>query len=216
MAGAFLPKEQNRARKRRRRWHYYIPTAIMLLLALACVGTISWAVISVLDSPEPQYTVHTKPTETDPPTVPPTTEPVTAESPEVLELIAQADFVAAGYDYDEAISMIRESGFMDDVPSLAQRVGDYTTAKSKLQRYASPETITHIFFHSLIVDTERAFDGDTEEGGYNMYMTTVAEFKAILQQMYDRGYVLISPYQMAYENENGKFVYGDIMLPPGK
>ncbi|MBQ9762368.1 MAG: hypothetical protein IJV82_04750, partial [Oscillospiraceae bacterium] len=170
---------------------------------------------SATESTEPSVTQGTEPSATEE-TEPSFTEPVNEDSYAVQELIARADFIAAGYDYDKAIAMIRESGYLEEVPSLSQRIEDYTIAKNKLRRYASPETITHIFFHSLIVDTDRAFDGDYEEGGYNMYMTTVAEFKAILQQMYDRGYVLISPYQMAYENENGKFVYGDIMLPPGK
>ncbi len=226
MAGSFLPKGQKRARKRGRRWHYYIPTAIMLILALICVGTISWAVISVLetqnpqgDDPSLQITVNTKPTETEAPTTEPT-EPPEEGSPEVNALIAEADFVAAGYDYDKAIAMIRDSGYLEHIPSLSQKIEEYTLAKQKVVRYSSPETITHIFFHSLIVDTDRAFDGDAEEGGYNMYMTTVEEFKAILQQMYDKGYVLISPYQMAYETTKAdgstKFTYGDIMLPPGK
>ena len=231
MAGNFLPKDQKRAKKKARRWHYYIPTVIMLILALVCVGTISWAVIAVLESQQPdsdnpslQITVNTRPSEETPGQTDATepTEPVTPESQVVKDLIAQADFLAAGYDYDKAIELIRSSGLLEQegMDILSSRIGDYTIAKSKLVRYASPETITHIFFHSLIVDTDRAFDGDAEEGGYNMYMTTVDEFKAILQQMYDKGYVLISPYQMAYETTKAdgttKFTYGDIMLPPGK
>ena len=59
------------------------------------------------------------------------------------------------------------------------------------------EEITHVFFHSLIVDTDRAFDGDSDEAGYNQMMTTVSEFKKMLQIMYDKGYVLVSPHDMA-------------------
>ena len=225
MAGKFLPDNKRQAKSSHRKWHYYIPTAIMLLLAVACVGIIAWGVKSFLNSPEPQVTINTKPSESKPtePEITVPTEPPTLESPEVKELIEKADFIAAGYDYDKAIELIRSSGLLelDELSNvLSAKIGDYTTAKSKLVRYASPETITHIFFHSLIVDTDRAFDGDAEEGGYNMYMTTVDEFKAILQQMYDKGFVLISPYQMAYETTKAdgttKFTYGDIMLPPGK
>ena len=102
---------------------------------------------------------------------------------------------------------------------LSDKITEYQTAKSKLKRYARPDTITHIFFHSLIVDTKRAFDGDVDQNGYNMYMTTVDEFNAILEQMYQSGYVLISPYDMAYEvtDESGThFTYGEIRLPAGK
>ena len=45
------------------------------------------------------------------------------------------------------------------------------------------------------------------------------EFNAILEEMYNRGYVLISPYDMAYEvtDDTGThFTYGDIRLPAGK
>jgi hypothetical protein len=50
-------------------------------------------------------------------------------------------------------------------------------------------------------------------------MNTVGEFIAIMEAMYEKGYVLISPYDLAHEvtDENGThFVYGDIMLPEGK
>ena len=50
-------------------------------------------------------------------------------------------------------------------------------------------------------------------------MVTIDEFKAILQQMYDRGYVLVSPYDIAYEvvtNGVAHFEYGEIRLPEGK
>ena len=160
-------------------------------------------------------TEATEPSETTAPSTEatePSTEPVEPPS-DKTELIAKADFLVAGYDYDKAIALIKAAGMEAE---LSDKITEYQTAKSKLKRYARPDTITHIFFHSLIVDTDRAFDGDFDSGGYNMYMTTVEEFKAILQQMYDRGYVLISPYDMAYEGADGKFRYGDIMLPEGK
>ena len=52
-------------------------------------------------------------------------------------------------------------------------------------------------------------------------MTTVNEFNKILEQMYERGYVLVSLHDICYEvedAENGgqKMVYGDIKLPEGK
>ena len=77
-----------------------------------------------------------------------------------------------------------------------------------------------MFFHSLIMDNKKAFDGDSDEKGYNQVMTTKSEFLKILDQMYERGYVLVRMRDIAYEttdeNGNSKFVAGDIMLPPGK
>lgn len=80
--------------------------------------------------------------------------------------------------------------------------------------------MTHVFFHSLIIDTSKAFDGDSREKGYNQVMTTKDEFMKILQSMYDRGFVLVRLHDVAYETTgedgNPHFVEGNIMLPPGK
>lgn len=214
-------------RRRKRKWQYYIPTAIMLVFALVCVTVIGWAVVSVVGSigggtdktgkTRPQVSFNTTATEKPQPSEPEQTGPDDAY---VETLIAEADFIAAGYDYQKAIEMLKGYEYYDEVPELKQKVVEYTEADSKLVTYAKPETVTHIFFHSLIVDTDRAFDGDTDEDGYNMYMTTVEEFIGILSQMYDRGYVLISPYDLAYEVTNADgtttFTYGDIRLPAGK
>ena len=85
---------------------------------------------------------------------------------------------------------------------------------------ANPSEVTHVFFHTLIMDTAKAFDGDSMQNGYNQMMTTRDEFLKILQSMYDRGYVLVSIHDVAREvtDENGNvsFVPGDIMLPEGK
>ena len=70
------------------------------------------------------------------------------------------------------------------------------------------------------MDTSKAFDGDRKQNGYNQMMTTKEEFEKILQSMYDRGFVLVSLHDIAYEttDENGNpiFTEGNIMLPPGK
>ena len=76
--------------------------------------------------------------------------------------------------------------------------------------------MTHVFFHTLIVDTSKAFDGDSDEAGYNQMMTTVSEFNKIIQSMYDKGYVLVSPHDMEKVNKDGTMSRGKIMLPPGK
>lgn len=218
-----------RPARRRRRWQYYLPTVIVMTLAVVCVITVSLAIMAAVRSnqnnndptggtTEPT-TLH-DPNQTDP--TDNTTEPTTVQDQyeaEAAKLIAEADFIAAGYDYQKAISMLQAYEHFNEVPALADKVKEYQTADAKLVTYSSPETITHIFFHSLIVDTERAFDGDEDQDGYNMYMTTVEEFIAILEQMYERGYVLISPYDMAYEvtDESGThFTYGDIRIPAGK
>jgi hypothetical protein len=151
-----------------------------------------------------------------------TTE-VTVSQSEILSmaesLMKQADFIAAGYDYQKAISMLQGFEYYDAVPELGDRVNHYQQLDSQLVSYPKMNSITHIFFHSLIVDPSRAFDSEYTNGGYNQYMTTIDEFNAMLQQMYDRGYVLVTPYDVAYEvtdSTGTHFTYGDIRLPEGK
>jgi len=152
-------------------------------------------------------------------TPPSTTAPI-GPSQEVQELIAEADFIAAGYDYDKAIAMLQSYAGYETDQTLQGKVALYTAQKNNLVSYPDMSGITHIFFHSLIVDTSRAFDGDEDHDGYNLYMTTIYEFEQILEQMYERGYVLVSPYDVAYEkidaNGSPRFSYGDIRLPEGK
>ena len=135
------------------------------------------------------------------------------------ELVADADFIAAGYDYQKAIQMLLDFEYYDQVPELSQKISEYEELDSQLVSYENMQNVTHIFFHSLIVDPARAFDSDYTNDGYNLYMTTIAEFKGMLEEMYARGYVLVTPYDVAYEvtDETGThFTYGDIRLPEGK
>ena len=80
----------------------------------------------------------------------------------------------------------------------------------------SPEQVTHIFYHSLIVDTSKAFDGDYKTDGYNQVMTTMDEFNKITQIMYDEGYVMVNLYDLADVDENGKMQAKQVYLPKGK
>ena len=51
---------------------------------------------------------------------------------------------------------------------------------------------------------------------YNQMMTTIDEFNRIIQILYDKGYVLVSPHDMATVNEDGTMSRGKILLPEGK
>lgn len=139
----------------------------------------------------------------------------------INELKAEADSIATSYDYDTALALISE------YEATYTNTVDLTSYKEQIQQEKSdavrwPDTthIPHIFFHCLIADTSRAFDGDEDNDGYNLYMTTVDEFNAIMEQMYSRGYVLVDIHDMIQKVtlEDGSTVYrqGDIYLPKGK
>ncbi len=216
---------------RKRSWSFIL----IAVLAILCVISVAVAAAAILyaqrQTGREDYSNHegatmdshsqpSKTTTVDTTTAP-EESPVTASvsDAEIQTIIEEADFIAAGYDYEQAISMLESSEFFAQSSVMQDRVAQYQELDRQLVVYDKPDSITHIFFHSLIVDTARAFDGDEDQNGYNMYMTTVDEFNKILEQMYQRGYVLISPYDMAYEvtDETGTyFKYGEIRLPEGK
>ena len=106
------------------------------------------------------------------------------------------------------------------IAMLQQAKADFEAQKAQAVRYADPTTIPHIFFHTLIADTARAFDGDPEQGGYNQFMATIKEFNAVLQSLYERGFVLVDIHDVAGPQQQAdgstKYVAGDIYLPAGK
>ena len=188
-----------------------IVIAFLALLAFGISGIVSLIGNSHQDSP-------TDPVQT---TGAPTDPTLSISEIQLLasDLIKKADFIAAGYDYQKAIGMLEGFEHYDRVPELAEKVAQYRQLDSQLVSYPRMNSITHVFFHTLIVDADRAFDHEYTNAGYNQYMTTIAEFNAMMQQMYDRGYVLVTPYDVAYEvtDENGThFKYGNIRLPEGK
>ena len=132
------------------------------------------------------------------------------------QLLKDADFIAAGYDYQQATEMLESFEHFQDYPVMAERIESYKAQDAALVPYERMDQVTHIFFHSLIADPSRAFDGEYTDDGYNLYMTTVDEFNAILQQMYDKGFVLVTPYQVAGVQADGSFGYNQIRLPEGK
>lgn len=133
----------------------------------------------------------------------------------------EADTIAASYDYDKALALVNEyEAAYDNTEDCSAYKQELETQKAQCTRWEDTTHIPHIFFHSLIADTDRAFDGDEDEDGYNLYMTTISEFNAIMEQMYTRGYVLVDIHDMIKQvkTDDGSTVYrqGDIYLPAGK
>ena len=84
------------------------------------------------------------------------------------ELIEQAYKLTLSYDYDGAIELIKayrgNEGGYEVYPALVSAVNDLVKEKESLVLYGGSYTsvtqINHIFFHSLIADNSKAFDGD--------------------------------------------------------
>ena len=136
--------------------------------------------------------------------------------------IEEAEYLAATYAYDDAIKelkTIKDYETKEEVQELIAKIEEEKAACVPV----NIEEVTHIFYHSLVVDPERAFanqETDNQAVGNNQWMTTISEFNKITQEMYDRGYVMVSIHDLIHvtKNENGETVYepAEIMLPPDK
>ena len=131
------------------------------------------------------------------------------------EVVKQAAFMAQQYDYQGAISLLKGQPGYTGSSTLQDAVAGYQTALDSCRSYPLDQ-VTHVFFHTLIRDTAKAFDGDENTPGYNQVMTTISEFNSIIQQMYEKGYVMVSLHDMCRVNEDGSVSRLEIRLPEGK
>ncbi|MDO4620228.1 MAG: polysaccharide deacetylase family protein [Lachnospiraceae bacterium] len=124
------------------------------------------------------------------------------------DLIKEAEKLADAYDYDGAVALLTQQENYDTDSELVNAIAKFTASKSALEAKNVLE-VPHIFYHSLIVDTDRAFDSsklsaDTIAGN-NAWMTTTDEFDKITQQMYDNGWILVKMRDLVteYTGEDG-------------
>ena len=150
---------------------------------------------------------------------------VTEASPENLladsddPVIREANRLALMYDYDGAAARIMSVPGYETNELYTDAIKNYAYLKDQTVVWTDYTKITHIFFHILVVDEELAFSSDKRDD-YNKVMTTVDEFKKIIQSMYDRGYVLISLHKIArmelQPDGSTRMVKQEIRLPRGK
>lgn len=136
-------------------------------------------------------------------------------------LLTRASALAAQYDYDGALSVLKTfSGDASQQADLQQAISDYTAAKDALILWEDNSTIAHFSVQPLVADTTRAFDNDANASDNATYHFTVAQFTEILRQLYDNGYVLVSMSDVASPvtdaDGNVKYEYRAIYLPKGK
>ena len=140
---------------------------------------------------------------------------------EAQELVARADILAQGYDYDAAIAVL-DSFSADKTQSqpILDAYNAYTQAKSQLKPIDSPSSIPNLSFHCLIADPSRAFSDKDFGKSYNQNYVTIDEFSKILEQLYANNYVLVDFDSFIVETvgADGKTTYSTqaIYLPEGK
>lgn len=145
----------------------------------------------------------------------------TGQETDRTALMEEAAYLAATYDYDGAIEKLNSIPGAEQDAEVTAKIAEYQATKDSCVA-VNPEQVTHIFYHSLVVDPERGFAGnDSIAAGFKQWMTTVDEFNKITQTMYDNGYVLVRLRDLVVEttDENGQVHFApntNLMLPPGK
>ena len=116
-------------------------------------------------------------------------------------------------DYREKADLCMDRG--GDTPETFQKYRvEYNESLRKKMRLCSYPSSTgekfqfhHLFFHSLILEPEKAFNCEGEDRDFESWFVTAEEFKKIIHSLYERGYVLVNMRSL---------LSGQIQLPKGK
>ncbi len=136
---------------------------------------------------------------------------------EAGQLLQEAQRLANNYDYDAALAKLNTfSGDIYQYNNLLSARDQYTKAKDSLVLWNDLSKIPHLSVNQLIAEAERTFTCTVSYASQlrNEYITT-GEFSAILQQLYDKGYVLVGLDDIVSENAAGYTTVG-VSLPEGK
>lgn len=137
------------------------------------------------------------------------------------QILAEAEALVQVYNYEAAITKLESFGDMSAHPDIAAKHSEYVTAQGKLIAHKDPSLIPNLSFHVLIEDLPRAMaDTDGFAGMYNRNFVSTGEFRKILEQLYNNGYVLVdfSSFTGSNVDASGKDLFFDkpIYLPEGK
>ncbi len=140
---------------------------------------------------------------------------------EVQSLIAQAEVLAAGYDYQGAIDLLNGfGGDFSQFPQLNETILRYEAAFKALVAWDDPSKIVNLSFQLLIADPARGYSHETYGYSINRNFITTEEFSKILQQLYENGYILVDLYDFVdtETKPDGTVVYKakTLYLPNGK
>lgn len=183
---------RKRASMRRRQYLLHrLPLILIIILLLALLITFCWMLgqhflgKDRLSLPSSASTAPSDPINLEPSTrIEISTEPEPTMDSGVEAVLAEADRLAVGYDYDGAIEHLQASAFYGSSSEVDEAIQKYEEIRASLKP-CDISQITHVFFHTLVMDEAKAFDGDEDEKGYNQVMTTKDEFLKILDSMYE-------------------------------
>lgn len=140
----------------------------------------------------------------------------TAQEKATTDSIAEAKAALKTSDNAAAqAAMDKLYKYVPEQKALTEALYTQCTTIVNLAPYSGP--VEHIFFHPLIAYPELAFDGDSQQKGFDDYFVTVPEFKEVIQQFYDNNYVLIDMRLLYEVDANGIAQKPEsLMIPEGK
>lgn len=232
-------EERRRIRRQKRRRQAAIQRGVfvtaLVLIAAAAVFFLSQTLLRKKNAPQIEN-VHLQTelpsaaetqAETQPQTAAPSTEPSVqpaTQSADGSSILEQARLLAMGYDYDGAIELLKTVPSYESDPDITAAISEFEQTKASCVP-VDVTSVPHIFYHSLINDTDRAFNvsvlGQSQVDGMNAWMTTVEEFDKITQALYDNGYVYVRLRDLVTEttDASGNVTFAantSLLLPPGK
>ena len=102
-------------------------------------------------------------------------------------------------------------------------VRNYWSEEQLTQAWRPDQAVEHIFFHPVIAYPQYAFHEsplpESQRIGLDDWMVTVDEYKKILQNLYDKDYILVAMEDVWSEVTDGSgahMVRNTLMLPEGK
>jgi len=133
---------------------------------------------------------------------------------EILNVIEEAQHLFKGYFFEEALDLLNSDERLigADIKAMETQIKE---AMDNLELYEGH--VKHIFFHSLVLYPEYLFpDISIPTGGFNEGFIFRDEFKRLLPQLYERGYVLFDINDVFGVGPDGTMIRKEIWLPPEK
>ena len=162
---------------------FYLPTIILGLAVVLILSFVIGSVSNAIDRMQQERLAKEQQAQA---------ESLAAEQLETegKQLLAKAEVLAMGYNYDEAIRTL-DSYMGEPSQEMTAKRAEYVNAKSTLVEYQDPTLIPNLSFHMLIADPARAIADDEYGGLYNKNFVTTSEFEKILNQLYMANFVLV-------------------------
>lgn len=123
------------------------------------------------------------------------------EKQHIQDLIDDAERIAAGYDFDGAVSYLKSDDLYSKTLVLLEKAEEIQKRKENMKAWPDVKDITHVTVKPLIADVGKALEAGVNASNYTQQHITVTEFKKLLQELYDRGYVLVSLHDIAYSKK---------------